>query len=124
MRAAACAIPLVLESQLPDPIGRIFMNETKRYKMASQVNEMGVFDSKWVLFAWMASLLGSIPLGIALLVPLPGWILLVAMVVILTSASFVVIRNFRIARKRGMSRLRAAGASFRIFFRWLFWMFP
>jgi hypothetical protein len=100
------------------------MNETKRHKAAAQVNETGVFDSKWVLFAGMASLLCSIPLGIALLVPLPAWILLVAIVVILTSASFVFVRNFRIARKRGMSRLRAAGASFRSFFRWLYWMFP
>lgn len=124
MCADACPIPLALESYLPGPIGRIVMNEMKRHRIVSQVNETGVFDSKWVLFAGMASLVGSIPLGIALLVPLPVWILLVAIVVILTSASFVYVRNFRIARKRGMSRLRAAGASFRIFFRWLFWMFP
>lgn len=100
------------------------MNETQGHKIASQVNETGVFDSKWVMLAGMASFLGTIPLGIALLVPLPAWILLVAIVVILTSATFVYFRTYRIARETGVSPLRAAGAGFRIFYRWLFWMLP
>ncbi len=100
------------------------MNETQRHRIVSQVNETGVFDSRWVLLAGIASLLGMIPLGIALLVPLPAWILLVALLVILTSAIFVYVRTFRIAREGGASRRRAASAGFQVFFRWLFWMIP
>lgn len=100
------------------------MDEAKRHRTAVRVSETGLFDSKWVFLAGMVSLLGAIPLGIALLVPLPAWILLPALSLILTSTIFVYVRTYIFTRKKGVSRPRSAGAAFRVFFRWLYWILP
>jgi hypothetical protein len=84
----------------------------------------GVVGSKFGLFFISVTVVGVLLLLAGYLLPIPGWAIVLAAVLILGGAFGAGYVSWRAGRRRGLTRAQALKRSLRTMGSWLFWFLP